>query len=40
MGHVDASGIVLVFQEEHKLHFHLDKAAPAIGISPFSGLQG
>ena len=39
MGHVNASGIVLVFQEEHKLHLHLDKAASAFGICPFSGLQ-
>lgn len=39
MGHVDASGLVLVFQEEPKLHLHLDKAAPAFGICPFSGLQ-
>ena len=36
----DALRIVLVFQEECKLHLHLDKTPPAFGIYLFSGLQG
>ena len=36
----DALRIVLVFQEERKLHLHLDKTPPAFGIYLFSSLQG